>query len=186
MTIIEALCQVLRESGPGTHILACAPSNSAADLIAQRLLPALSPRELFRCNALFRDRNSLPKDLGPYSACGGNQFTLPSLDTLKSYSVIVSTCNNASFAFNIGIPRGHFAYIFIDEAGQGTEPEILTAGIKTMTTKETRVVLSGDPKQLGPVIRSSVARQLGLGKSYLERLMEQPLYANAMTGRGRS
>ena len=105
---------------------------------------------------------------------------------MLSYKVIVSTCGHASFPYNIGMRHGHFTHIFIDEAGQGTEPEVLTAAIKTMVAPNTRVILSGDPKQLGPVIRSSTARELGLGKSYLERLMEQPLYRDAHTGRGRS
>jgi helicase MOV-10 len=32
-------------------------------------------------------------------------------------------------------------------------------------------VLSGDLKQLGPIIRPSIVRSLGLEMSYLERLM---------------
>jgi helicase MOV-10 len=36
--------------------------------------------------------------------------------------------------------------------------------------------LSGDPKQLGPIIRSNIARELGLEKSYLERLMDREIY----------
>ena len=38
------------------------------------------------------------------------------------------------------------------------------------------MVLAGDPKQLGPVVRSA-ARDLGLGESLLERLMALPPYA---------
>jgi helicase MOV-10 len=45
-----------------------------------------------------------------------------------------------------------------------------------MAADSTNVILSGDHKQLGPIIRSSVARELGLEKSYLERLMENELY----------
>ncbi|CDO71155.1 hypothetical protein BN946_scf184845.g25 [Trametes cinnabarina] len=181
---VEAILQLLRTQ-PNARILACAPSNSAADLLAQRLM-SLSPSEMFRCNAIFRNRATLPEELVPYSSFRDNHFALPALKTLLSYKVIVSTCGNASFAYNIGMPQGHFTHIFIDEAGQGSEPEVLTAGIKTMVSKDTRVVLSGDPKQLGPVIRSSIARELGLDKSFLERLMERPLYSNTQTGRGRS
>lgn len=36
MTDVEAILQILR-SQPDTHILVCTPSNSAADLLAQRL-----------------------------------------------------------------------------------------------------------------------------------------------------
>ncbi|KAI0371390.1 P-loop containing nucleoside triphosphate hydrolase protein [Pilatotrama ljubarskyi] len=184
VTVVEAIRQILRGE-PNARILACAPSNSAADLIAQRLL-ALKPAQLFRCNAIFRSKEGLPDDLLPYSSFRDSHFSLPPLKTLLTYRVIVSTCGNASFPYNIGMPLGHFTHIFIDEAGQGSEPEVLTAAIKTLVANDTRVVLSGDPKQLGPVIRSSIARELGLGKSYLERLMERPVYYDASTGRGRS
>ncbi|KAI0634733.1 P-loop containing nucleoside triphosphate hydrolase protein [Trametes polyzona] len=184
VTVSEAILQLLRK--PDTRILACAPSNSAADLLAQRLAPMLSPTAMLRCNATFRDRATFPGDLEEYCTWDQDRFALPPLSELQKYRVIVSTCSNASFAYNIGMPRGHFTHIFVDEAGQGSEPEVLTAGIKTMVSDETRVVLSGDPQQLGPVVRSAIARQLGLGKSYLERLMARPVYSDARTGRGRS
>ncbi|KAI0674635.1 P-loop containing nucleoside triphosphate hydrolase protein [Trametes maxima] len=184
VTVVEAIRQVLRIQ-PHARILACAPSNSAADLLAQRLT-MLTPAELLRCNAFFRAKETLPEELLEYSILRENHFSLPSLDTLKTYKVIVSTCGNASFAYNIGMSPGHFTHIFVDEAGQGSEPEVLTAAIKTMATAETRVILSGDPKQLGPVVRSSIARDFALDKSYLERLMEQRVYADTTTGRGRS
>lgn len=41
---------------------------------------------------------------------------------------------------------------------------------------QTNIVLSGDPKQLGPIIRSTVALDLGLGISYLDRLMARGIY----------
>ena len=91
---------------------------------------------------------------------------------LKGYRVVVSTCVSASFAHGIGLPRGHFSHIFFDEAGHATEPEIMIA-VKTMADNFTNITLSGDPKQLGPIIRSAVARELGLDKSYLERLMDR-------------
>lgn len=47
----------------------------------------------------------------------------------------------------------------------------------------TTIVLAGDPKQLGPVIRSPVARRLGLDISYLDRLMAMDMY-KSVTNRG--
>lgn len=93
------------------------------------------------------------------------------MPVLKRFRVVITTCVSASFAYNVGMPRGHFTHLFFDEAGHATEPEVMI-GIKTMADNDTNVVLSGDPKQLGPIIRSAVARELGLEKSYLERMME--------------
>ena len=104
------------------------------------------------------------------------------MDRLNNFKVIVSTCVSAAVFPGIGMARGHFTHIFIDEAGQATEPETFVS-IKTLADSNTNIVLSGDPKQLGPVIRSRLARELGLEKSYLERLMDRSVY-NIQTGYG--
>ena len=171
VTIVEAIRQIL-DANPKARILACAPSNSAADIIAERLT-MLSADELFRFYAPSRFKNQTPDTLRDYTCTTEfGHFTAPPVPTLKRYRVIVSTCVSASFAHGVGMPRGHFTHIFVDEAGQATEPEVMI-GIKTMADNDTNVVLSGDPKQLGPIIRSAVARELGLEKSYLERIMER-------------
>ncbi|KDQ59997.1 hypothetical protein JAAARDRAFT_125682 [Jaapia argillacea MUCL 33604] len=192
VTIVEAIRQILREN-PNAKILACAPSNSAADLIASRLA-MLSTQELFRFYAPSRSPNTVPTDLEEFAytkemaindgqlGLGQNfefrrnvHFSAPPMVVLKRFRVIVSTCVSASFAHGVGLPRGHFTHIFVDEAGQATEPEVMVA-IRTMADNSTNIVLSGDPKQLGPVIRSPIARELGLEKSYIERLMEGGVY----------
>jgi helicase MOV-10 len=114
----------------------------------------------------------------------GTTFAVPTSAYASKFRVVVATCVGAAFALNIQIPPGHFDYIFIDEAGQGTEPEAMVP-IKGMAGARTNVILSGDPKQLRPVIRSSVASELGLGKSFLERLMERAIY-DEVQGHGRT
>ena len=70
---------------------------------------------------------------------------------------------------------GHFSHIFIDEAGQCMEPEVMIP-MKTMVDNRTNVILAGDNKQLGPSIRSNIAKSLQLGKSYLARIMVREVY----------
>lgn len=173
VTIVEAIYQVLRDS-PTARIMACAPSNSAADLIASRLT-SLGTDVLFRFYAPSRHKEQAPDDLLPFSYTKEGHFSVPPLARTKRFRVVVTTCVSASFASGIGIPRGHFSHIFIDEAGQATEPEAMV-GIKTIADNQTNIILSGDPKQLGPIIRSSIARELGLEISYIERLMTQSAY----------
>ncbi|VDC03813.1 unnamed protein product [Peniophora sp. CBMAI 1063] len=175
ITLVEAILQFVTLF-PNTHALICAPSNSAVDLIAQRLSTHLRPEQLFRYYAPSRSKDDVPTELLPYTLVDrdGN-LGAPLVATLKRYRVIVCTCVSASFAHGLGIPRGHFDTIFVDEAGQATEPEVMIA-VKTMADLQTNVVLAGDPRQLGPIIRSAVARKLGLAKSYLERLMSEELY----------
>jgi helicase MOV-10 len=138
---------------------------------------------MFRFYAPSRLKNSVPDDLTKYSLTNANgHFTVPPMAILMRYRIIVSTCVSASFAHGVGMPRGHFTHMFFDEAGHATEPEIMIA-VKTMADNDTNVVLSGDPKQLGPIIRSAVARGLGLEKSYLERIMDRESH-NVTTAHG--
>jgi helicase MOV-10 len=175
ITIVEAIRQVLQKN-PRAKILACAPSNSAADLIAERLCAGLGADVLFRMYAPSRTKEQMPDKLRNhvYTNSDGN-FSVPLMATMKSFRVIVATCVAASMVSGIGMPRGHFSHIFIDEAGQATEPEAFIS-IKTMADPSTNITLSGDPKQLGPIIRSPIARALGLEMSYLQRLMESDVY----------
>ncbi|KAJ8688713.1 hypothetical protein PTI98_013472 [Pleurotus ostreatus] len=182
VTMVEAILQVLWKNRTG-RILACAPSNSAADLIAQRLSPYFKSDELFRFYAPSRQKDTIPDSLLKHTYTMSNgQLSVPPLATMKRFRVVVATCVSASFAHGIGMPRGHFSHIFVDEAGQATEPEVMVP-IKTMGDNETNIILSGDPKQLGPIIRSKFARDLGLDTSYIERLMDRPLY-DYHTGHG--
>ncbi|CAE6373749.1 unnamed protein product [Rhizoctonia solani] len=184
VTIVECISQLLNDEN--VRVLACAPSNSASDLLAQRLiyLRGLQTNELLRLNALWRPRVTLPEDLVEYSLINatGNSFRAPTLEQLGPYRVIVTTCSTAALFHGLGADPGYFTHIFIDEAGQGSEPEVMIP-ILTMSGPDTNVVLSGDPKQLGPVIRSPVARTLGMNISYLDRLMESPTY-DEVTMRG--
>ncbi|KAF8581297.1 P-loop containing nucleoside triphosphate hydrolase protein [Ramaria rubella] len=175
VTIVEAMYQIMF-ANPDAHILACAPSNSAADLIAERLGNTLSPKQLFRLNAPSRSRSHMPKNLEQFSQTNSDgTFSVPPLSILSQFRVIVSTCISASVPYGMGMSRGHFSHIFIDEAGQACEPESMIP-IKTMANNQTNIVLSGDPKQLGPIVRSTVAIALGLGTSYLDRLMARGIY----------
>ena len=72
--------------------------------------------------------------------------------------------------------KNHFSHLFIDEAGQAMEPQAIVplAGLVGDTGQ---VVMAGDPKQLGPVVRSTLAIKYGLNISLLERLMNMNLYS---------
>ncbi|KZT24151.1 hypothetical protein NEOLEDRAFT_442878 [Neolentinus lepideus HHB14362 ss-1] len=185
VTIVEAIRQILRHN-PNARILACAPSNSAADLIASRLT-MYSQDQLFRFYAPSRTKKDVPDKLVPFvyekqmeldrvERSMRDYFSVPPMTRLRRFNIIVSTCVSASVAYGVGLQRGHFTHIFIDEAGQATEPEAMIS-IKTMADDQTKVILSGDPKQLGPIVRCPVARELELDTSYLERMMKSDIYS---------
>ncbi|GAA6013532.1 hypothetical protein JCM11491_006112 [Sporobolomyces phaffii] len=170
VTIIEA-CQQLVKYLDATILLA-APSNSAADLLCTRL--NLPSDVVFRLNAPSRMRDEVSPAVMEFSHIEDGSFSCPEVTSLSKYRVIVTTCISASILREIGLKQGHFSHIFIDEAGQATEPEAFLP--LSLAAKGTSVVLAGDPKQLGPIVRSPVVKTLGLETSLLERLMTSPQY----------
>ncbi|KAI4903009.1 hypothetical protein NFI96_012038, partial [Prochilodus magdalenae] len=187
--------------GAGAHVLACAPSNSACDLLCERLLRYIDAHRVYRLCASSRDPRTMPQKLLKRSNWdeGQDSFILPSKETLMGYSVIVATLITAGRLVSGGIPVGHFSHIFIDEAGQAVEPESVVGIAGLLHPEKGQLVLAGDPQQLGPVLRSPLAQQHGLGTrtsvffficvvatsglSLLERLMTQnSLYQKIQDG----
>uniref|UniRef100_A0A8C1ESW2 RNA helicase n=1 Tax=Cyprinus carpio carpio TaxID=630221 RepID=A0A8C1ESW2_CYPCA len=121
VTIVEAIKQV-EKNIPGACILACAPSNSAADQLCEKLITSqhVDARKIYRLYASSRDPKDIPKVL-KVCVC---------LTTIISVAGLLNA-----------------------ETGQ--------------------LVLAGDPKQLGPILRSPLAINHGLDVSLLERLMTQ-------------
>ncbi|GAQ77983.1 RNA helixase SDE3 [Klebsormidium nitens] len=175
-TCIEAMLQVLR-ADPASRILACAPSNFAADVILERLRGHVQKRELYRLNAPARSATELEASLLEYCSFDPalGHFTIPDAAALARPRVIISTCCSASLLHAQGLPRGHFSHVFVDEAGHARETEALIP-IALFADKTSIVVLAGDHKQLGPIVRSKMAAGRGLETSYLERLAMQAPY----------
>jgi len=124
----------------------------------------------------------VPPELLPYTFMNGEGlFSHPPLNIVKTYRVIVSTCLSAAFTLGIGLERGHFSHVFIDEAAKDTEPEAVVV-VKNTAIASTKLILSGDPHQLRPIILSVIASEIGLGVSYLERLMESETYQGPNDG----
>ncbi|GLU08898.1 hypothetical protein SLE2022_257820 [Rubroshorea leprosula] len=179
MTIVEAILQLYMTRKHG-RILVCAPSNSAADNILEKLLNEkavqLKENEIFRLNAATRSYEEVNPDHIRFCFFDELVFKCPPLNALSCYKIIISTYMSASLLYAEGIKRGHFSHIFLDEAGQASEPESLIP-LANLCRRDTVAVLAGDPMQLGPVIYSKEASH-GLGKSYLERLVEFESYFN--------
>uniref|UniRef100_A0A3Q2DML2 Helicase ATP-binding domain-containing protein n=1 Tax=Cyprinodon variegatus TaxID=28743 RepID=A0A3Q2DML2_CYPVA len=171
ITIIEAILQVYHFL-PSSRVLVCTPSNSAADLICIRLHYSgfLHAASLARVNASCREKEAIPEVLQPYSRAGED------LRHAAFHRIVVSTCSSAAMFYNVGLQVGHFTHMFLDEAGQATEPESLIP-ISLISEMDGQIVLAGDPCQLGPIVKSKQAAAFGLGVSLLERLMANPLYA---------
>lgn len=72
---------------------------------------------------------------------------------------------------------GHFSHVFVDECGHAMEPECLIP-IAGFADENIQIVLTGDPKQLGPVIRSPFAKEYGLGNINIFLILIFNIYHN--------
>lgn len=161
--VVESIIQLLNRD-PRFKILACTPSNAAADLLVERLAAAgLDQGKLLRLNAFSRSEDDISEGVQAFSG-------VQKRAKLLAFRVVLSTCSSAGFLETENIPAGHFSHIILDEAAQAEEPLALIP-IAAFSNEDTNVILAGDPHQLGPVIKSTAASDAGLGKSYLERLM---------------
>ncbi|KAL4681365.1 hypothetical protein H8959_006842, partial [Pygathrix nigripes] len=170
VTIIEAVLQV-HFALPDSRILVCAPSNSAADLVCLRLHESkvLRPATMVRVNATCRFEEIVIDAVKPYCRDGEDIWKA------SRFRIIVTTCSSSGLFYQIGVRVGHFTHVFVDEAGQASEPECLIP-LGLMSDVSGQIVLAGDPMQLGPVIKSRLAMAYGLNVSLLERLMSRPAY----------
>uniref|UniRef100_A0A671YUC0 RNA helicase n=1 Tax=Sparus aurata TaxID=8175 RepID=A0A671YUC0_SPAAU len=178
ITLVEAMNQVYK-ADRSAHILACAPSNSACDLLCERLMVHMDHHRVYRLYASSRDPRTVPKSLLKH--CNWDQrresFVFPDKESLMEYTVVVTTLISAGRLVSGGMPVGHFTHVFVDEGGQAVEPECIITVAGLLSAREGQLVLAGDPKQLGPILRSPLAVKYGLGLSLLERLMrDNPLY----------
>ncbi|XP_014478416.1 PREDICTED: probable RNA helicase armi [Dinoponera quadriceps] len=193
ITLCETILQLFTVI-PESRLLVATPSNSSANLIAERLLDndVLKPGDLVRLIAhhCLYD-NSIPARLLPYCATaelgeerrghdervrcdspGKGPRLNCTMSVLGRHRITIGTCSTLGLLYNMGFPRGHFSHILVDEAGQATEPEIMIP-LNFIHSDEGQVVLVGDPMQLGPVVQSKLAMRFGLGESFLSRVLHQ-------------
>ncbi|KAK3681042.1 P-loop containing nucleoside triphosphate hydrolase protein [Podospora appendiculata] len=149
-TIIEIALQLIFNVENTSHILLCAPSESATDTLADRLRPILKPHEMLRLNRPTRSFAELNDTVMPYCYIVNDSFDLPPFHQLMSYKVIVTSCRDTSmlmyarvtntdlYAVENGLrlclhpikppsepTQLHWDALLIDEAAQSTEPESL-------------------------------------------------------------
>ena len=183
VTLVESILQTMKASGcnSDTKILICAPSNMAVDVVIERLAPHVESRDMLRLMAYSRDKSTVHSHILGFTNYDEVQdsFVTPHSSVIKRYKIVATTVASGGKLLNNGV-LDHFTHVFIDEAGHSIEPEVLACLVSV--TKQSRsmppaITLAGDPKQLGPIIRSEISKTFGLDKSLLERLSEMEPYA---------
>lgn len=170
--LVEAILQIHRRS-PHSNILVAVNSNSAVEIIAERILKSgkIRPQELIRFSARSRDPLVKLKPITQYSDTLTDSM-------LKDSRIVLSTLIQSGALYNYD---HNFDFLFVDEAGHATEPETLIS--VGLLKKEGLLVLAGDFHQLGPVCLSPIAKSHGLSTSLLQRLSERKLYQRRLNSK---
>ncbi|EDW48242.1 putative helicase mov-10-B.2 [Drosophila sechellia] len=194
--IVEAILQ-LRLRQPHSRILVTAGSNSACDTIALKLCEYIESNirlqkhfarqklpepdhqliRVYSRSIYEKGLASVPSLLLKNSNCSKGIYEYMGALRIVKYGITVATlCTVGHFVTdNLG-RYNYFTHIFIDEAGASTEPEALIGIMGIKQTADCHVILSGDHKQLGAVIKSNRAASLGLSRSLMERLLQSDCY----------
>ncbi|KAF5336688.1 hypothetical protein D9758_015674 [Tetrapyrgos nigripes] len=135
---------------PEACILLCAPSNPATDTLALRLGKDLGPHEMLRLNDENRTFAEVPDGIRQFCYVDNDKFALPPFKQLMRYRVVITSCldanilvaaecTNTTLALLEEHVMGsihphhmmkhqlvpHWTHLLIDEAAQGSEPELL-------------------------------------------------------------
>ncbi|XP_065368580.1 uncharacterized protein LOC135961041 isoform X2 [Calliphora vicina] len=182
-TLVEAILQLLKK--PNTKILVTASSNSACDEVAIRLCKYLKDLDIARAMVRIYSRSSelrietIDEELLENSNMYNGQF-YPDIEILHEYRIVVCTLSVVAKLATGKFGRAAagitlYTHLFIDEVAASMEAEALQ-GITSILTEKSCLIISGDHKQLGPVLQSKRAKELGLDASLMDRLLERDCY----------
>lgn len=180
VTVVEAAYQ-LWKNYPNSRVLICAPSNAAANEVAYRLVDIIPKSDIFRLIGNYYSsvvEKGFKKIIDIINVEKDKSWYMPSMEDLLKRRILITTIITAARLVNGGTPPGHFTHVFIDESGFATETQTLIpiAGILSSAEVQGKltgqIILTGDPKQLGPRVHSSFAQHCGYGTSLLERLLK--------------
>ncbi|KAI5926707.1 P-loop containing nucleoside triphosphate hydrolase protein [Camillea tinctor] len=211
-TLIETALQLVKHDTATRHILLCAPSDPAADILVDRLRPFFKNTELLRLNRQSRTFAEVPGYLLSFCYVVGDVFSIPPFQQLMAYRIVVTTCRDASILMWARMTNAdlhssvyklnslihpyspqkevelHWTALLIDEAAQAIEPDALIP-LSVVAPPHENVTLATSPL----IIMAGDQYQLGprtslpsspLKTSLFSRLFSRPVYANHPLARG--
>ncbi|XP_067648510.1 probable helicase with zinc finger domain [Eurosta solidaginis] len=173
-TLAQAIKQLLTQ--PEAKILICTHSNSAADLYIKEYLHPWIEQGLDEATPLrvyYHKRWVATVNSVVQKYCitdGAGNFRRPTVEDIKKHRIVVVTLSISMELANLGLPKGYFTHIFLDEAAQAMECEAIMP--LALANDSTRIVLAGDHMQMSPELFSAFAKERKLHISLLERLYD--------------
>ena len=196
-TLVEAIYETLRRE---SQVLVCAQSNMAVDWISERLMDrgvdvlrvgnptrvndkmlSQTYERRYEAHADYPQLWALRKTMREMRANGRKTDSFhQKMDRLKNRAMEIElrihndlfsqarviSCTLAGSASRV-LEGMKFSTLFIDEAAQALEAACWIA-----ISKVSRVILAGDHQQLPPTVKSIEALKGGLGKTLMERIVE--------------
>nr|XP_060627872.1 helicase with zinc finger domain 2 [Anolis sagrei ordinatus] len=149
-TLAMATLEIIKQ--PGTRVLICTHTNSAADIYIHEYFNdyvTSGHPEAVPLRIKFTGRSVKATDPITLRYCllspAGDSFRLPTKKELDQFRIVITT---AMLSQDLGLPAGYFSHILIDEAAQMLECEALVP--LSLATLETRIILAGDHMQVTP------------------------------------
>ncbi|KAK6630750.1 hypothetical protein RUM44_002919 [Polyplax serrata] len=176
-TLAQAIKQLLMQ--PEARVLVCTHSNSAADLyIKDYLHPYVEagheearPLRIYYQKRWVATVNSVVQKYCLIEMVSGiRTFKIPTLEDVLKHRIVVVTLSISMYLSTLGLKKGHFSHILLDEAAQAMECEAIMP--LALANEKTRIVLAGDHMQLSPELFSQFAKERNLHVSLLERLYD--------------
>ena len=206
-TLVEAIYETLRRE---TQVMVCAQSNMAVDWISEKLvdhgIPVLRIGNPTRVNdkmlsytyeRKFESHPDYPELWTIRKAirqirenCKRDDNTHQKIARLRDRASEIEMSITAQLfdearvvactlvgAANKLLVRQKFSTLFIDEAAQALEPACWIA-----IRRASRVILAGDHQQLPPTVKCYEAMKQGLGKTLMQRIVENQPQAVTLLG----
>jgi regulator of nonsense transcripts 1 len=165
-----AAVQAVAQTKLGMRVLVVARTNEGANNLTAKLAPLLETG-LIRVVGETYQGGEIPDDIVPFCSHldlpGGNKFKKRKAEEIRineSCLVVTTSC----CAGGSRLTKEGFHSVIIDEANQLVDPEFAIL----LRFDPTFVTLYGDHAQIGPYVESIRAKNLGYGKSLIERLPE--------------
>ncbi|CAH1274458.1 HELZ2 [Branchiostoma lanceolatum] len=129
-TMASAALQILQQKG--TKVLIATHSNSAADLYVKEYIhpyvtsghPEATPLRVY-----FKERRLETVDDTVMQYCkldpDQNSFAMPQMEDITNHRIVIVTLTTSLYLIRMGIKRGHFTHILLDEAAQAMECETI-------------------------------------------------------------
>ncbi|KAG4073853.1 hypothetical protein HA402_014058 [Bradysia odoriphaga] len=184
--IVESVCQLF--TYPQNRILICSSCNTVCDEISVKLLSFLKNASQYQTPVTQKYNILRLYATAVRRSCNDNQLldnsnfdekSIPCLEEIYKYRIVVCTLTVAGRLAQGHISKNHFTHLFIDECESASESYTLVpiVGIcSSYNSINANVVLTGDPLQLGPIMRSNILKRTELNQSMFLRLYNSETY----------